>query len=118
MGEKLSNYILIVNDDETVLTAVREALRDISYICEVASNSSEALTMVHKYPFDLVILNIIMPGMNGLQFMQEAKRSFPHLDFIIMTGYVSEYTYADIIDAGASDYMTKPFDMRELKARI
>lgn len=118
MADKPSKYILIVDDDETVLTTVRESLQDIDYICEVASNSAEALTIVHKYPFDLVILDIVMPGMDGLQFMQEAKRSFPHLDFIIMTGYASEYTYADIIDAGAADYMTKPFDMRELRARI
>lgn len=118
MAEKLPKYILIVDDDEIIQTNIREFLNKIGYICEIASDASEALKILHNQPFDLVISDIIMPGMDGIQFMQEAKRSFPHLDFVIMTGYGSDYSYAKIIEDGAADYMTKPFEMKELIARI
>ncbi|NQT70296.1 MAG: response regulator, partial [Desulfobacteraceae bacterium] len=58
-----------------------------------------------------------MPGTDGIQFMKEAKESFPHLDFIIMTGYAAEYTYEDIIHAGATDYLSKPYGLGELRAK-
>ncbi len=118
MADKLPKYILIVDDDEMIRTIMQGFLKKIGYICEVASDASEALMILHKHPFDLVISDITMPGTDGIQFMREAKRSFPYLDFIIMTGYVSEYAYVDIVDAGAADYMTKPFEMKELIARI
>ena len=118
MADKLAKHILIVDDDEMILTTIREFIKGIGYTSEVASDGFEALMILQKHPLDLVISDIAMPGMDGIQFMQEAKKSFPHLDFIIMTGYASEYSYVDIIDAGAADYMTKPFEMEELRARI
>ncbi len=118
MIDKSSQHILIVDDDKEILKFLGEFLRKLGYNCEVALNSTEALKILHKHPFDLVISDISMPGMDGLQFMQEAKKSFPLLDFVIMTGYATEYEYVSIIDAGAADYMTKPFQMDELKARI
>jgi len=59
-----------------------------------------------------------MPGMDGIEFMKEAKQSFSDLDFMIITGYASDYTYTDIINAGATDYMSKPFKLEELKAKM
>jgi len=107
-----------VDDEEVLLQAMGEFLQKLGYNCEVAMDPIEALEILRMHPFDLVISDISMPGMDGLQFMQEAKKSFPLLDFIIMTGYASDYEYVSIIDAGAADYMTKPFQMDELKARI
>ena len=118
MAEKSPKYILIMDNEETVRTTVREFLQKIGYNCGVASDPPEALILLHKHPFNLVISDISMPGMDGLQFMQEAKKSFPLLDFVIMTGYAAEYEYVSIIDAGAADYMTKPFEMKELRAKI
>jgi len=118
MAEKSPKYILIMDNEETVRTTVREFLQKIGYNCGVASDPSEALILLHKHPFNLVISDITIPGTDGIRFMQEAKRSFPDLDFIIMTGYASEYSYVDIIDAGAADYVTKPFEMKELRAKI
>jgi len=117
-ADKSSGHILIVDDEEIIRTTFQEFLKKIGYVPRVASDASEALMMLNKHSFDLVIADIMMPGMDGIQFMQESKKSFPNLDFIIMTGYASEYAYVDIIDAGAADYMTKPFGMEELRARI
>ena len=113
-----SKYILVVDDDEMIGTAVSLFLKRIGYTSKLASNAFEALKILQKHTFDLVISDIIMPGMDGIQFMREAKSSFPNMEFIIMTGYASEYSYVDIIAAGAADYMTKPFEMKELRARL
>jgi len=110
--------VLIVDDEETVLAVTQEFLLRMGYACDVALSAYEALEKLHKQHFDLVISDIVMEGKDGMELMQEAKRTYPQLDFIIMTGYASEYAYVDIINAGAADYMTKPFEMEELRARI
>ena len=110
--------VLIVDDEETVLAVTQEFLLRMGYACDVALNAYQALEKLHKQHFDLVISDIVMEGKDGMELMQEAKRTYPQLDFIIMTGYASEYAYVDIINAGAADYMTKPFEMEELRARI
>ncbi|MCP4721908.1 MAG: response regulator, partial [Desulfobacteraceae bacterium] len=65
-----------------------------------------------------VISDISMPGMDGITLLKTVKSLFPEIDFIIMTGYTSDYSYVDIMDAGASDYMTKPFNLNSALARI
>ena len=118
-ADRSSNkYILVVDDDDMVRSTIRAFLKKIGYIPKVASNAFEALKILDKHPFDLVITDIVMPEKDGIKFMEEAKRSFHNLDFIILTGYASEYACVDIIDAGATDYMTKPLEMEELRARI
>jgi two-component system sensor histidine kinase/response regulator len=118
MPRKAFRHILVVDDEDMIRSIVKAFLVKVGYACEAAPNAAEALSLLRKIPFDLVISDISMPGMDGIQFMGEAKSLFPHVDFIIMTGYTSEYTYVDIIGAGASDYLSKPFQMKELWAKI
>ena len=116
--ETKSQNILIVDDDETIREILRDYLEASGELCFVASNAREALDILSESPMSLVISDIKMPGMDGIEFMKEAKRSFPDMDFMIITGYSSDYTYTDIINAGATDYMTKPFRLEELKAKM
>lgn len=116
-GNLLEN-VLVVDDEEGVQEVSMEFFQKIGCNCKVASDASEALTMLHKHSFDLVVSDIAMPGTDGIQFMKEAKKTFPHLDFIIMTGHTSEYMYEDIISAGATDYLAKPYSFGELRAKI
>ena len=60
---------------------------------------------------DLVVSDIKMKGMDGVALMQEARRSYPQVPFIMMTGYALEYSYHDTINAGASDFIAKPFSL-------
>jgi len=113
-----SEHILIVDDDETIRETLKDFLEATGDFCYVASNAYEALNVLPENSITLVISDIKMPGMDGIEFMKEAKQSFPDLDFIIITGYASDYTYTDIINAGATDYMTKPFKPEELKAKM
>ena len=118
MGEKTSKYILVVDDEEMIRFTVRDFMERIGYKCDIAANGVEALCSIGRQDYDLVISDIVMPEMDGIQLMKEAKRSYPDLLFIMMTGHTSEYDYIDIIEAGAADYMTKPFKMMELNARL
>ncbi len=118
MSDNLLKYILVVDDDKMVRSIFLEFFCKLGYDCKNASDSSQALEILHKHSFDLVVSDIAMPGMDGIQFMKEAKKFFPHLDFIIMTGYSSEYIHEDIIHAGASDYLVKPYTLEELLVKI
>jgi len=110
--------VLIVDDDEAIRKLVQRFLMKMGYACEVASKTSEALEMLRKQDFDLVISDIRMEGKDGIELMLEAQKSYPHLDFIIMTGHAAEYSYGDIIAAGAADYLVKSFEMSELSAKL
>ncbi len=70
--------------------------------------------MLGKQEFDLVVSDIKMDGMNGIELMAEAQKRCSHLDFIIMTGHATTYSHSDIIGAGAADYLVKPFEVGEL----
>ena len=113
-----SERILIVDDNETIRGNLKDFLEANGYFCTTASNAYEALSALSENRVTLVVSDIKMSGMDGIEFMKEAKQSFSELDFIIITGYASDYTYTDIIKAGAADYMTKPFKLEELKARL
>ena len=118
MKEQEQQSILVVDDDEAVAQLTRRMLHAMGHSCTVASGGKEALTRLQKDNFDIVLSDITMAGMNGLELMKKAKEKYPHLDFIIMTGYTSEYSYSSIVKAGAIDYVGKPFDQAELQARI
>ena len=110
--------ILIVDDDEAVEEVTTRMIRRMGYSCAAVSSGEKALENLQEENFDIVISDIAMTGMNGLEFMNKAKERYPHLDFIIMTGYTSEYSYSNIIKAGAIDYLAKPFEQAELQARL
>ena len=118
MPDESEPYILIIDDDEILLEVIRQYFSKNGRTCKTASNAHEALKLLHHHPFRLIISDINMPGMDGIQFMKAAKKLYPHLDFIMMTGYAADYSYVDIIKAGANDYMAKPFKMEEVKAKI
>ncbi len=110
--------ILVVDDESSLRMILLRALRKAGFICREAEDAETAATLLASEPFDLVISDISMSGMDGVELMKQTKSRLPELDFIIMTGYASDYSYVDIMDAGASDYMIKPFSINSALARI
>jgi signal transduction histidine kinase/predicted O-methyltransferase YrrM len=110
--------VLIVDDEISVRMILIKALTKAGFYCREAETGEAAMTLVQEEPFDLVISDISMPGMDGIELLKKTKSIHPEMDFIIMTGYASDYSYVDIMDAGAADYMTKPFSMNSALARI
>ena len=118
MKDQKLQGILIVDDDEAVENVTTRMIRSMGYSCAAVSSGEEGLERLQREDFDIVLSDIAMSGMNGLEFMNKAKKRYPHLEFIIMTGYTSEYSYSSIIKAGAIDYLAKPFEQAELQARL
>ena len=114
----LLHRILVVDDDPAYCKIIQLLLEGAGYCCETALSAVEALDALRRCSFDLVVSDICMNGKDGLQLAREAKKEFPDLDFIIMTGYSEKYTYSDIIEAGACDYLTKPFSSSEFNAKL
>ncbi len=114
----LIKNILIVDDDMGLRSILLKSFQVIGFKCSEAEDALTAYEMICKEKFDLVISDISMPVMDGIELMKKVKKEFPDIDFIIMTGFAGEYSYVDIIDAGAADYMTKPFGINSAAARI
>jgi len=110
--------ILVVDDAPEVRNVIGEVLRVIGYPCEEAADGFEALDLIRKKPFDIVVCDIRMPGMDGLQLMAEARKVRTDIPFVMITGFDGEYDYDQVMEAGAQDYVTKPFTHGELKSKL
>lgn len=112
------NSVLIVDDDEGLLEMLKTALSIEGYRCETAANVEKALDLIKNVAFDILIADIKMPGMTGLELTEKAKKIRPDMAAIVMTAYIEEFSYDSAIEVGASDFIKKPFSVRELIARI
>ncbi|WP_161883658.1 response regulator transcription factor [Deinococcus alpinitundrae] len=109
--------ILIVEDNQGVRDMVREYLEEHSYQVRVASNGQEGLLEARHHRPDLVLLDMMMPGMNGLEFLRRF-RTTERVPVIFLTAKDTELDKVLGLELGADDYMTKPFSMAELLARV
>jgi PAS domain S-box-containing protein len=110
--------ILLVDDERTYGIVTQRALKKMGYECVYAENAFEAMNLLDQMPFDLMISDIRMGEKDGLTLAREARERHSELDIIIMTGHAGEYTFIDIVDAGAAEFLTKPFSYGELFAKI
>jgi two-component system KDP operon response regulator KdpE len=110
--------ILIVDDESSIRRALHNTLHGMGFNVDDASNGEEALQIVREEKYDVVLLDINMPGIGGIRACREMRRSLPRLGILMLTVRDSEEDKVAALDAGADDYITKPFNIRELAARI
>ena len=110
--------ILVVDDDISLLDTLKKGLSLRGYQCKTAMSASIALELLNKDLFDTMIIDIVLPDMSGFELTTKAKKIKPDMAIIIMTGYIDEFSYEDAIESGASDFIKKPFSVKELIARI
>ena len=115
MMEKKKNHILVVDDDPSHRTMLQTLLSGWGYAVSDADDGSAAVQKVHEQPFDLVLMDIRMIKVSGLQALPEIKALNPAIPVIIMTAYSSVETAVEALKAGAYDYLTKPLDFDELR---
>ena len=113
----MKTQILIVEDEETVASTLQEYLEIVGYESSVVNTAGEAIKALNTGHIDMVITDINLGGMNGLDLTEEVKKEH-NVDVIVMTGYSEEYSYESIISKGASDLIFKPIRFEELVLRI
>jgi two-component system, OmpR family, KDP operon response regulator KdpE len=110
--------VLIVDDEISIRRALRNTLHKMGFDVDDAGTGEAALQLVRDAAFDVVLLDINMPGIGGIRACREIRRNQPRLGILMLTVRDSEEDKVAALDAGADDYITKPFNIRELAARI
>lgn len=110
--------ILIVDDEPQLLEQLRHVLEDQRYLIETARDGEEALDKIFDAPFDLIILDIMMPKIDGLSFLKEARQAGIKTPVLILTAKGDVDDRVKGLDLGADDYLAKPFSAAELLARV
>lgn len=111
-------FILIVEDDERVSELLRRGLAENGFIADAAYDGLTGKTLALQNPYDLVITDVALPKMDGLELCKTLRQSKPNLPIIMLTALGTTDDKVEGFDAGADDYLVKPFEMRELLARI
>jgi two-component system KDP operon response regulator KdpE len=109
--------VLVVDDEPQILRALRINLRARSYDVDTAATGTEALNVAAKHPPDLVLLDLGLPGLDGLDVI-EGLRGWTSVPIIVLSGRADSTDKVEALDAGADDFVTKPFGMEELLARM
>ncbi len=117
-NENNSTVILIVDDDDLVLKTLNVLITSLGYHCLLATDGLEALEVLEENECDLILSDVLMPNMDGLELLSHVKETYPKIDVIIATGYSDRASYADVIKAGAIDFIKKPIDQAELEAKL
>lgn len=110
--------ILCVDDEYSLQEQLQQILESQRYIVETAMNGEEALDKLFDAPFDLIILDIMMPGMDGLAVLEQARRAGIDTPVLILTAKGDVQDRVRGLDLGADDYLAKPFSLDELLARV
>jgi two-component system KDP operon response regulator KdpE len=113
-----SSNLLIVDDERSIRLSLRTILANFGFVIVEAARGEEALALVRTTQFDAVLLDINMPGMGGIEVCRTMRRTAPRLPIVMLTVQDSEDRKVEALDAGADDYITKPFQLRELTARL
>jgi len=107
--------VLVVDDEEVIRVLFRDVLEDMGYRVRVAANGESAIKVLEEEPFDLIITDIRMPGIDGMELLRISKENYPEIDVIIITGYASVETAVEAMKLGAIDYLTKPLNIDQIR---
>jgi two-component system response regulator HydG len=110
--------VLVVDDDAPHAEAVAESLERVGYECVVANAGRDALRLIEEQTFDIVLTDLIMDGVGGLEILARAKRELPDAEVVILTGHGTIKTAVTAMQAGATTYLTKPLDINELRTVV
>lgn len=110
--------ILVVDDDTLVLEALSLLVASFGYKCLTAVNGLDAIDRLKEEAIDIVVTDVVMPEMDGLELLSYIKDHYSNTDVIVATGYTDKASYAEVIRAGAIDFIKKPFERDELEAKL
>ncbi len=110
--------ILIVEDDKDITSFLKKGLQEESYSVDISSNGDKAIYLIETYKYDLILLDIMLPGCDGIEVCKRVRQREIGTPIIMLTARNSIIDKVDGLNEGANDYLTKPFSFDELLARI
>jgi PAS domain S-box-containing protein len=110
--------ILVVEDDQNVALILKLLLSSYSYAVDIGADGETGLQMVDAFEYDLVVLDILLPGLDGISLCQQIRAKGLRVPILLLTGQADSKQKAIALNAGADDYVVKPFDPEELMARV
>ncbi len=110
--------VLVVEDEAKVADAVRRGLEAEGFAVDVAPDGPEGVWLAGEHRYDVIVLDIMLPGMSGFRVCEELRRAENWTPILMLTAKHGEYDLAEALDSGADDYLTKPFSFVVLLARI
>lgn len=114
----ISIRVLIVDDDEAHAQAVAESLQRVGYDCTVASSGQRAVALIESQTFDVIVTDLMMDEVDGLEILQKSKEELPDAEVILLTGHASIKTAVAAGQHGVHTYLTKPLDINELRHAV
>lgn len=118
MDTKLHAKVLLVDDEEDFTEALSKRLEARNLKVRTVNSGEDAVHMVDEQSFDVIILDLAMPGMDGLETLQRIKANHPDAEIIMLTGHASVKSSVEAMKIGAEDLMEKPVDMTALMTKI
>ena len=114
----MSKKILLIEDNKDLAQLLALHLRDLTYHVAIAYDGMTGLTQASTYSYDLIILDLMLPQLDGLEICRYLRQQAPYLPILILTSKSSELDRVLGLEIGADDYVTKPFSIKELLARV
>ncbi len=118
MTEMDEGRVLLVDDERDFLEVLSQRLEVKGYIVETAESGSETLELLKRKSYDAIVLDLSMPGMDGMETLQKVKAARPNMQIIILTGHGTLESGIEAMKSGASDYIQKPVDFNLLLDKI
>ena len=113
-----NEHVLVVDDEDIVREPITAMLQHLGFKVDSAGSGNEALEKFKENSYTFLMTDIRMPGIDGLELIRTVKREYPSVCAIAMTGYSMEYKYVETINAGATDFVNKPFGIEEIEAKF
>lgn len=114
----MDKHILIIEDDPDIVALLQLHLKDLGYHCQIEVSGKTGLAAAEKGNFDLMVLDIMLPEVDGLSILRRVRAKSPNLPILMLTARSEEIDKVLGLEMGADDYMTKPFSVREFIARV
>lgn len=111
--------VLVADDDESIRNLVTQTVRSrVGCEAECVDSGDAALERLEQEPWDVLITDMVMPGIQGLDLVVAVKKRWPDVEVIVMTGFTESFPYVEVIQAGAADFLGKPYQPQELEAKL
>ncbi len=113
-----TRHVLVVDDEQEVRDTLSSVLKNLEYVPHVAANGVEALKVIQKEPIDVVLSDLYMPEMDGIELLKRVRTQNKKIVFLMITAHPTIETAVEAIKKGAYDYLTKPFHIEEVRLKI